>query len=593
MLLTQTTTPEDVKALNRAELPQLCGEIRQAILESSAAVGGHVAPNLGVVELTVALHRVFNSPTDKIVFDVSHQTYAHKALTGRAYTYIDPARYGEASGFANPDESEHDLFAMGHTSTSVSLGCGLAHARDLAGDAYNVITIIGDGSLSGGLAFEGFNNAAELDSNLIIIVNDNDQSIAENHGGLYRNLAELRASNGTCERNVFRAMGLDYRYLDAGNDVLALVDALQELRNIDHPIVLHVSTAKGKGFEPAQSDPERWHHVGPFDMATGRKLCPGHPSEPAPRTYADITGEALSAAIERDPQVVGITAATPYIMGFTPELRAAAGKQFVDVGIAEEHAVTFATALARSGAKPVFGVYGTFLQRAYDELWHDLCLNDAPATILVFGASIFGTTSETHLSFFDISMLGGLPNMHYLAPACMEEYLSMLSWSLDHREHPVAIRVPGIGLVSRPDLAPAEDTDYSAVRYNVVRQGRDVAVLALGDFFELGERVANRLAAEYGIEATLVNPRFATELDREFLDSLVAEHRVVVTLEDGILDGGWGERVACYLACTPVRARTFGIAKGFPDRYDPNELLAQNGMTVENMAAEAARLLNE
>lgn len=593
MLLTQTTTPEDVKALNRAELPQLCGEIRQAILESSAAVGGHVAPNLGVVELTVALHRVFNSPTDKIVFDVSHQTYAHKALTGRAYTYIDPERYGEASGFANPDESEHDLFAMGHTSTSVSLGCGLAHARDLAGDTYNVITVIGDGSLSGGLAFEGFNNAAELDSNLIIIVNDNDQSIAENHGGLYRNLAELRASNGTCERNVFRAMGLDYRYLDAGNDVLALVDALQELRNIDHPIVLHVSTAKGKGFEPAQSDPERWHHVGPFDMATGRKLCPGHPSEPAPRTYADITGEALSAAIERDPQVVGITAATPYIMGFTPELRAAAGKQFVDVGIAEEHAVTFATALARSGAKPVFGVYGTFLQRAYDELWHDLCLNDAPATILVFGASIFGTTSETHLSFFDISMLGGLPNMHYLAPACMEEYLSMLSWSLDHREHPVAIRVPGIGLVSRPDLAPAEDTDYSAVRYNVVRQGRDVAVLALGDFFELGERVSNRLAAEYGIEATLVNPRFATELDREFLDSLVAEHRVVVTLEDGILDGGWGERVACYLACTPVRARTFGIAKGFPDRYDPNELLAQNGMTVENMAAEAARLLNE
>ncbi len=593
MLLTQTTTPEDVKALDRAELPLLCGEIRHAILESSAAVGGHVAPNLGVVELTVALHRVFNSPTDKIVFDVSHQTYAHKALTGRAYTYIDPARYGEASGFANPNESEHDLFAMGHTSTSVSLGCGLAHARDLAGDAYNVITIIGDGSLSGGLAFEGFNNAAELDSNLVIIVNDNDQSIAENHGGLYRNLAELRASNGTCERNVFRAMGLDYRYLDAGNDVLALVDALQELRDIDHPIVLHVSTAKGKGFEPAQSDPERWHHVGPFDMATGRKLCPGHPSEPAPRTYADITGEALSAAIERDPQVVGITAATPYIMGFTPELRAAAGKQFVDVGIAEEHAVTFATALARSGAKPVFGVYGTFLQRAYDELWHDLCLNDAPATILVFGASIFGTTSETHLSFFDISMLGGLPNMHYLAPACMEEYLSMLSWSLDHREHPVAIRVPGIGLVSRPDLAPAEDTDYSAVRYNAVRQGRDVAVLALGDFFELGERVANRLTAEYGIEATLVNPRFATELDRELLDSLAAEHRVVVTLEDGILDGGWGERVACYLACTPVRTSTFGIAKGFPDRYDPNELLAQNGMTVENMAAEAVRLLNE
>ncbi len=593
MLLTQTTTPEDVKALNRAELPQLCDEIRHAILESSAAVGGHVAPNLGVVELTVALHRVFNSPTDKIVFDVSHQTYAHKALTGRAYTYINPERYGEASGFANPDESEHDLFAMGHTSTSVSLGCGLAHARDLAGDTYNVITVIGDGSLSGGLAFEGFNNAAELDSNLIIIVNDNDQSIAENHGGLYRNLAELRASNGATEYNVFRALGLDYRYLDAGNDVQALVDTLQELHDIDHPIVLHVSTAKGKGFEPAQSDPEHWHHVGPFDMATGRKLCPGHPSEPAPRTYADITGEALSAAIERDPQVVGITAATPYIMGFTPELRAAAGKQFVDVGIAEEHAVTFATALARSGAKPVFGVYGTFLQRAYDELWHDLCLNDAPATILVFGASIFGTTSETHLSFFDTSMPGGLPNMHYLAPACMEEYLSMLSWSLDHREHPVAIRVPGIGLEAVPTLRLPKTPTTAPFATTWCARAAMWPCLRLAIFFELGERVANRLAAEYGIEATLVNPRFATELDREFLDSLAAEHRVVVTLEDGILDGGWGERVACYLACTPLRTRTFGIAKGFPDRYDPNELLAQNGMTAENMAAEAVRLLNE
>lgn len=442
MLLTQTTTPEDVKALNRAELPQLCDEIRHAILESSAAIGGHVAPNLGVVELTVALHRVFNSPIDKIVFDVSHQTYAHKALTGRAYTYIDPERYGEASGFANPDESEHDLFAMGHTSTSVSLGCGLAHARDLAGDSYNVITIIGDGSLSGGLAFEGFNNAAELDSNLIIIVNDNDQSIAENHGGLYRNLAELRTSNGTCERNVFRAMGLDYRYLDAGNDVLALVDALQELRNIDHPIVLHVSTAKGKGFEPAQSDPERWHHVGPFDMATGRKLCPGHPSEPAPRTYADITARRSappSSAIHRS---LASRPPRPTLWVLRPSFALPPANSSSMWGIAEEHAVTFATALAHSGAKPVFGVYGTFLQRAYDELWHDLCLNDASATILVFGASIFGTTSETHLSFFDISMLGGLPNMHYLAPACMEEYLSMLSWSLDHREHPVAIRVP-------------------------------------------------------------------------------------------------------------------------------------------------------
>lgn len=593
MLLTQTTTPEDVKALDRSVLPALCDELRQAILKSCAAVGGHVAPNLGVVELSVALHRVFDSPTDKIVFDVSHQTYTHKALTGRTFSFIDPARYGEVSGFSNPDESNHDLFAMGHTSTSISLGCGLAHARDLAGEHYNVVTVIGDGSLSGGLAFEGLDNAAELNSNLIIVVNDNDQSIAENHGGLYRNLAELRATGGTSSNNFFRALGLDYRYLDDGNDVLALVDALEELRGCNHPVVLHISTAKGMGFAPAENDPEHWHHVGPFDTATGRKLTPGHPSEPAPRTYADITGEALATAIERDEQVVAISAATPYIMGFTPERRKAAGPQFVDTGIAEEHAVTFATALATAGAKPVFGVYGTFLQRGYDELWHDLCLNDAPATILVFGASVFGTTSETHLSFFDISMMGNLPNMRYLAPTCVEEYLAMLDWSLDHREHPVAIRVPAAGVTSRPDLAPvAQNADYAQVRYQTVHEGSDIAVLALGDFFELGERVVRRLSNAYGIDATLVNPRFATELDRPFLDRLAATHRSVITIEDGILDGGWGEKVARYLACTPARVRTFGVPRAFPDRYDPTVLLAQCGMTVEHMAAEAYRMLD-
>lgn len=589
MLLTQTTTPEDVKALDRAELPLLCGEIRQAILESSAAVGGHVAPNLGVVELTVALHRVFNSPIDKIVFDVSHQTYAHKALTGRAYTYIDPERYGEASGFANPDESEHDLFAMGHTSTSVSLGCGLAHARDLTGDAYNVITIIGDGSLSGGLAFEGFNNAAELDSNLIIIVNDNDQSIAENHGGLYRNLAELRASNGTCERNVFRALGLDYRYLDAGNDVLALVDALQELRNIDHPIVLHVSTAKGKGFEPAQSDPERWHHVGPFDMATGRKLCPGHPSEPAPRTYADITGEALSAAIERDPQVVGITAATPYIMGFTPELRAAAGKQFVDVGIAEEHAVAMASAIAAGGGKPVFGVYSTFIQRAYDQLSQDLCINNNPALILVFWGGASTMNDVTHLCLFDIPVIGNIPNMVYLAPTCCEEYFAMLEWGIHQTEHPVAIRVPANGVLSR-GIEPEKDYGKLLNRYEVAHCGGQVAVLGLGSFFRLGEEVVGKLKEETGMDATLVNPRFITGVDEALLEDLKRDHTLVVTLEDGVLDGGFGEKIARYYGASGMKVLNYGIRKEFADRYDAGELLRDNRLTVPQIVEDIKKV---
>ena len=588
MYLEKINGPADVKALNSPERTALAAEIRTALIQKLSHHGGHCGPNLGLVEATIALHTVFDSPKDRFVFDVSHQTYPHKMLTGRSYGFLDPARYDDITGYSAPQESAHDPFTLGHTSTSVSLACGLAKARDAKGEHHNVVAIIGDGSLSGGEALEGLDLAGEMDSNLIIVVNDNGMSIAENHGGIYKNLELLRQTGGKAECNLFRAMGLDYVFQPEGNNTDALIETFQQVKDCDHPVVVHIVTEKGKGYAPAETHKENWHWCMPFDPKTGESTVLFEGED-----YGDLTARYLLEEMQKDPEVVAITSGTPTVFGFTEDLRKQAGKQFMDVGIAEEHAVTFATALARSGAKPVFGVYGTFLQRAYDELWHDLCLNDAPATILVFGASIFGTTSETHLSFFDISMLGGLPNMRYLAPACMEEYLSMLSWSLDHREHPVAIRVPGIGLVSRPDLAPTEGTDYGVVRYNVVRQGRDVAVLALGDFFELGERVTNRLAAEYGIEATLVNPRFATELDREFLDSLAAEHRVVVTLEDGILDGGWGERVACYLACTPVRTRTFGIAKGFPDRYDPNELLAQNGMTVENMAAEAVRLLNE
>ena len=586
MLLTQTTTPEDVKALDRAELPLLCGEIRHAILESSAAVGGHVAPNLGVVELTVALHRVFNSPTDKIVFDVSHQTYAHKALTGRAYTYIDPERYGEASGFANPDESEHDLFAMGHTSTSVSLGCGLAHARDLAGDSYNVITIIGDGSLSGGLAFEGLDNAAELDSNLIIIVNDNDQSIAENHGGLYRNLAELRASNGTCERNVFRAMGLDYRYLDAGNDVLALVDELQELRNIDHPIVLHVSTAKGKGFEPAQSDPERWHHVGPFDMATGRKLCPGHPSEPAPRTYADITGEALSAAIARDPQVVGITAATPYIMGFTPELRAAAGKQFVDVGIAEEHAVTFATALARSGAKPVFGVYGTFLQRAYDQLIHDTALSDLHVVFAVDRAGMVGADGETHHGIFDATFLSEIPNMTVLCPSNFAELCTMLARAVNEIRGPVAIRYPRGG-------EGAYQEDSGRQNLVVLREGSDITLCAYGMMIN-NVLEAAELLQERGISARVVKINAISPLYDRDMREIVGRTRALLMAEECAGVGCMGQRMAAILdwnRIAPERLELCNLGKAFPAQGTLGELQREFGLDAESLANKAAEVL--
>ena len=622
-MLERIQKANDIKDLKPEELPELAQEIRKFLVEKISKTGGHLASNLGVIELTMALHLSFDLTRDRIIWDVGHQSYTHKILTGRKSGFATLRQYGGMSGFPKTQEDPADAFNTGHSSTSISAGLGMAQARELTGDNYYVVSVIGDGALTGGMAYEAMNNASRMKTNFIIVLNDNQMSISENVGGMNQYLNSFRTSDAYLDlkdgvtnslnripvvgermvkriRNAksgikqlfvpgmfFENMGITYLGPVDGTNIKEIRKVLAEAKRVRGPVLVHVRTIKGEGYLPAERHPARFHGTGPFDIDTG---VPLYHQEKA--HYTDVFSNVMRKMGEREPKVVAITAAMADGTGLK-RFKNLFPERFFDVGIAEEHAVTFATALARSGAKPVFGVYGTFLQRAYDELWHDLCLNDAPATILVFGASIFGTTSETHLSFFDISMLGGLPNMHYLAPACMEEYLSMLSWSLDHREHPVAIRVPGIGLVSRPDLAPAEGDDYGVARYNVVRQGRDVAVLALGDFFELGERVANRLTAEYGIEATLVNPRFATELDREFLDSLAAEHRVVVTLEDGILDGGWGERVACYLACTPLRTRTFGIAKGFPDRYDPNELLAQNGMTAENMAAEAVRLLNE
>ena len=584
MYLERVSGPEDVRALPSSALPTLCEEIRSAIVRTTAAVGGHTGSNLAVVELTVALHRVFDSPTDKIVFDVSHQTYAHKMLTGRSRAFLDPSRFGRVSGFASPNESRHDLFSMGHTSTSVSLACGLAAARDLEGDSYDVVAVIGDGSLSGGLAFEGLDNAAELKSGLIIVVNDNEWSIAPNHGGIYRNLAELRATRGATEHNVFRALGLDYRYLEDGNDVEALERALGELRGTDHPVVLHIHTQKGHGYAPAVADPELWHHASPFNAATGAPEV-----APAEEDYASITGSLLLRRMETDKDLVAVCAATPYIMGFTPELRERAGDQFVDVGIAEEHAVTFAAGLARAGAKPVLGIYGTFLQRSYDEIWHDLCLNMAPAVILVFGCSAYGTTDATHLGFFDIPMLANMPGMPYLAPTCREEYVDMLSWAIDRRKGPVAIRVPVMGVESRPGFMRAHTYERG---YEVVREGSDVAVLALGDLFPLGEGVVDALAERTGLRATLVNPRLATTPDEDLLERLAKTHRLIVTLEDGIVDGGFGERCARVLSeRDDVRVRCYGLPRAYPDRYEPDALLASRGMTVDGVCTDIERIL--
>ena len=594
MYLENIDSPLDVHALPAQALEPLCAELREAIIASSAAAGGHVGPNLGIVELTVALHRVFTSPEDKLVFDVSHQTYAHKMLTGRAASFADPAHYGEASGFANPAESAHDLFAMGHTSTSVSLACGLAKARDLAGEHHNVVAVIGDGSLSGGLAFEGLDNAAELASNLIIVVNDNEWSIAADEGGLYRGLARLRETGGTAPDNLFRALGLEYRYLEEGNDVHACISALAELRDHPRPVVLHVHTTKGKGYAPAEHDPESWHHVGSFERATGTKLAGGRPSggivTTLPKSYADLTGEYLLERMEANKGLVAISSATPYMMGFTPERRTLAGQQFIDVGIAEEHAVTFACGLARAEATPVWGVYGTFLQRTYDQLWHDACLNALPITILVFGSSAYGTTDATHLGFYDIAMLSDMPGLVYLAPTCLEEYRSMLAWSLGWREGPVAIRVPGAGVVSRPDVVlPSEG--YASGEVELVREGEGAALVALGATMPLAEAAANKLR-EQGVLARIINPRRATCLNEQALARACSDCSVVVTLEDGVVGGGFGEHVARLFGATEMRVRCFGLPHGFPDRYDPKELLASCGMTPDALAAEIVRLLS-
>ena len=583
MIIESIQSPADVKRLTLEEMQELAVEMRTLLIEKVSRHGGHCGPNLGMVEATIAMHYVFDSPKDKIVFDISHQSYPHKMLTGRAEAFLKAAHYDDVSGYSEPTESEHDHFVIGHTSTSVSLAGGLAKGRDLRGEAGNVIAVIGDGSLSGGEALEGLDWAAELGTNFIIVVNDNQMSIAENHGGLYQNLAALRMSNGTCSNNLFRAMGLDYLYVDKGNQLEALIAAFNKVKDIDHPIVVHINTLKGKGYEKAETDKERFHWSAPFNIATGELL---HPV--TVETYDELTATHLLDVMKKDKTVCAITAGTPGIWNWTPERRQAAGKQFVDVGIAEEHAVALASGIAKAGGKPVFGVCSSFIQRAYDQLSQDLCINDNPATILVLWGSLTTMTDVTHLCHFDIPLLANIPNLVYLAPTNREEYLAMLDWSLAYKEHPVAIRVPVGATV--PATRPVQ-TDYSELnRYEVVERGKDVAILGLGNFFVLGEQV-HRLLQAQGIQATLVNPRYISGIDTELLDNLAADHRLVVTLEDGALEGGFGEKIARHYGPTAVKTHCYGARKTFVDRYSPQDFLAANRLVDTMIAEDVVRLL--
>lgn len=575
MILEKITDAKDLKQLNRAQLHTLVDEARTALLNKISQHGGHNGPNLGVVEMTVALHRVFNSPVDKLVFDISHQTYIHKMLTGRAQAFLDPAHFDDVSGYTNPKESEHDLFTVGHTSTSLALANGIAVARDLKQENYNVLALIGDGSLSGGLAFEGLNNIAEQNSNIIVIVNDNDQSIADNFGGLYRNLKALRESNGQAKDNFFQSLGFEYHYLDEGNDLDALIDLFESVKDVDHPVLLHVHTVKGKGFKFAEENREKFHAGGPFSLETGEYVKRGTGA----KTYSNLTTEFLWDKMQKDKTVVAVNAGTPMML-FNPEQRKQLGKQFIDVGIAEQQAATMTAGLAKNGTKPVWAVYSTFMQRSYDQISHDLALNDLPGTILVYSASVNGMNDESHLGIFDIPFLSHIPNLVYLAPTNQEEYLAMLDWSLEQTHHPVAIRVPVGPLRS---TGKADTTDYNQLYQNeVVQAGSKVAVMGVGNFFGLAEEVIAALAKE-NIQATLINPKFISGVDEKLLTELVNNHQLVVTLEDGITDGGYGQTIASFLGNTDVKVQNYGLDKAFHDRYVASELLAENGITVENI----------
>ncbi len=584
MYIENINSPADVKKLNIMQLNVLAEEMRHALLTRASKHGGHFGPNFGMVEAIIAMHYVFDSPKDKIVFDVSHQCYPHKMLTGRKDAYLYEEHYDDVSGYTNPDESEHDFFTVGHTSTSISLACGLAKARDLNGEDGNVIAVIGDGSLSGGEALEGLDFASELNSNMIIVANDNDMSIAENHGGLYANLKLLRETNGQSECNLFKAMNLDYIYVDKGNDIASLIEAFEKVKDTTKAVVVHINTLKGKGYAPAEQNKEKWHWHAPFDITTGESLSKG--GEP---DFSDASLEYLLKKMDEDKRVVAITAGTPTVMGFTADMRAKAGKQFVDVGIAEETAVALASGIATNGGKPVFGVYSSFIQRAYDQITQDVCINGNAVTFAVFAGSVYGMNDVTHLGLQDIPMLNSIPGLIYLAPVTKEDYIAMLDWSLTQNEYSVAIKVPGGSMIS---TGVPVTKDFSKLdTYEITKKGSRVAILGLGTFYETAVKAANILKTSHGIDATVINPYYISGIDANTLNELKKDHAVVATLEDGYLEGGFGAKIAAFYGSSDMRVLNFGIKKEFIDRYDVAEVLKDNHLTPEQIAEDIAATL--
>ena len=582
MFLEKIKSPADVKALDIKSLEQLAAEMRTALLKKLSKRGGHVAPNLGFVEGTIALHYVFDSPKDKIVYDVSHQSYSHKMLTGRAQAFLDESHYGDVTGYSEPTESEHDFFMVGHTSTSVSLALGLATARDVLRESGNVIAVIGDGSLSGGEAFEFLYNAGEYATNFIVVVNDNEMSIAENHGGLYKSLAELRATAGKSENNYFKSLGFDYKYLEQGNDIASLIEIFKSVKNSTRPVVVHLHTQKGRGYSYAEQNREGWHWAAPFNIETG-EINWG-----SGENYGEILGLYLMAKIKSDPKVVVIHSAVPAGIGFYAARRKEAGKQYIDVGIAEEHAVALASGLAKGGAKPIYSTHGTFIQRTYDQLSQDLCANNNPATILVTMSGADGMNDTTHLCIFDLPMLSNIPNLVYLCPTCVEEFKTMADWAIDQTEHPVAIRIPN-AVHHRSDIV---EKDYANLnKFKVVHRGERVALIGLGDFYQRAVAVALELRRE-GIDATLVNPRYASGVDKDLLLELAKTHDVFVTLENGVIEGGFGQKVATALGESKAKVLVRGLSKEFYDKVSFADLCEKNHLNPSQVAKDVMQLLS-
>ena len=589
MYIEKIKSPAFLKGLNLEELNIVADETRQAVLNRVSKHGGHVGPNLGFVEATVALHYVFDAPKDKLVFDVSHQCYPHKVLTGRASGFLGNVDDMNAiSGYSSPAECpEYDNFEVGHTSTSISLATGLQKARDIKGTDENIIAIIGDGSLSGGEAFEGLDEASELGTGIIVIVNDNEMSIAENHGGIYKNLRALRESRGTCEHNWFKAWGFEYKYLEEGNNIEKLIEVFKSVKGTDKPTVVHIHTEKGHGYAPAVANKEAWHWGLPFNLEDGsrpRKNDNGTIPQTAPQEdYGTLFSDWMLREMKQDKTLIAVTAGTPAAAGFTVDKRDEAGKQHIDMGIAEEQAAAMISGMAKGGLHPVWTVYSTFIQRTYDQIAQDLCINSNPAVINVVGGGVNSMNDITHICLFDIPMLCSIPSLIYLAPTTCEEYFAMLRWAIQQDQKPVAIRVPSNGVVHTSEPV---DTEYGyEPKYKVIHKGKNVAIIAAGSFFQKGENVA-RLLTENGINATLINPRYLNDVDTDTLEGLKTDHQLVVTLEDGCKDGGFGERIASFYGLSDMKVLVGGIKKGLYDRFDVNKLLSYNNLLDEQIVDE-------